>query len=234
MGAPESGPVVIEDPKGARALTDLGLLPLLVLFLRGEASVGEAAKCLDTGFDRVYYQVRKLEALGILRVVRSETRSGRAIKYYRAAADAFFVPFTVLPHETFERAVTEGARVPEEMRAASTARALLEQVDDPDHWGFRVNVEPGGTVNAFWGPRDAASDWSVLDYLLEPERPAVYGTNTSLSLTREQAKELQRELHELMARWSARSRRNRVEGAGGPLHDTLVGVGMAPDAGDRR
>lgn len=232
MSTPDPGPLVIEDPKAARALTDLQLLPLLIVFLRREASVSEAAASTEADLDATYYQVRKLERLGILRVTRSERRAGRAVKYYRARADAFFVPFALLPHETFERALAESGRLPEAMRAAGTARALLEEVDDPRYWGFRVYVEPGGAVNAFWGPREVGADWSMLDHLLAPERPPVYGMNTSLALTREEAKAMQRELHELMKRWMARARDNRAHGASAPLDEILVGVAMAPDVPD--
>lgn len=232
MGSLPPGPVVIDDPQAARALTDLSLLPLLSLFLRGEASASEAAESLGADLDKVYYQVRKLERFGVLMVTRSETRAGRPIKHYRASADAFFVPFAVLPHETFERALAESAQASEERRAAGTARALLDDVDDAERWGFRVYLEPGGAVNAFWGPRDVGTDWSVLDDLLAPERPAVYGMNTSLALTHEESKALQRELHELMGRWMARARRNREVDALTAPREFLVGVSMAPDVAD--
>lgn len=232
MDTTHSDARVIEDRKAADALTDLAQLPLLAHFLRGASSVSEAAEALGEDLDRVYYQVRKLEKLGLLEVAFEEARAGRPIKHYRASAQAFFVPYAVLPHETFARALLESSRVPEELMAEGSARALLERIDDPWTWGFRVYRDAEGAVNAFWGPREAGEDWDVLGQLLGPEEPPVFGTHTSLALTREQAKEMQRELHAFTDRWIERARANRAGEADGPTRAILLSLGMAPAPSD--
>lgn len=224
-----AGDRIVAEPKAAQALTDLTLLPLLAHFLRHEASTREAADHLGADLDATYYQVRKLERLGILEVARTEARAGRPIKRYRASARAFFVPFAALPHETLARALDESARLPRRARAEGTAHALLEHIDDPRRWGFRIHLDDDDAVSAFWGPLDASGPASVLDALLEPDAPPVYGVHTTLTLTRDDAKALQRELRDLTERWVARSRATRRDGADGPTRAVLFGVGLAPE-----
>jgi hypothetical protein len=219
----------VEDPKAGAALTDLTLLPLLAHFLRTTSSASEAAEALDAPLDDVYYRVRKLSGLGLLEVASTEKRAGRPIKRYRAAADAFFVPFTILPQETLARALAESARFTEERRAEATARALLAMTDDPYAWGFRIDRDADGAVSAFWGPRDPTPDFDVLAFFLAPGRPPIYGTNVDLALTQAEAKELQAELHALVERWTTRSRARKRGELPGPTRTILFGVGMAPD-----
>lgn len=222
---------MVDEPAAGRALTDLTLLPLVAHFLRHEASASEAAVAIGADLDEVYDRVRKLAGLGLLEVTSVERRAGRPIKRYRAAAQAFFVPFAVLPHETLAHALVESARLPEHARAEGAARALLEMSDDPYAWGFRLDVDGNGSVHAFWGPREGAAGFDVNAYLLEPDKPPIHGMSATLHLTRNEAKALQRELHDLGERWLAVSRRNRREGADGPARDHHYGVGLAPDAG---
>lgn len=229
MDARDPSPLVLDEPKAALALTDLSQLPLLAMFLRGEATVSQAAERLGTDLDEVYYRVRKLERFGILEVVSQEKRKGRPIKHYRATARAFFAPFAVLPHETFERALVESWRVFEERRAAGAARALMASFDDLHRWGFRVNVTEEAAVMAVWGPRDPGPDWDDTTLMLDADRPAVYGRNTSFLLSRDEAKTLQRELNELATRWMLRSRENRAGGGEGPMAEHLLGLSLAPE-----
>lgn len=225
----ESRFLVVEDPKAGAALTDLTLLPLMAHFLRSTSSASEAAGVLDADLDDVYYRVRKLERLGLLELAETRARAGRPIKRYRAAAEAFFVPFTVLPQETLARALAESSRFTEERRADATARALLELADDPGAWGFRLDRDEGGSINAFWGPRELTPDFDVLAFFLEPDQPPIYGTNLELALTTEEAKQLQADVHELVERWAARSRARKRGDLPGPTRIVQFGVGMAPE-----
>jgi hypothetical protein len=220
---------IVEDAKAGAALTDLTLLPLLAHFLRTTSSASEAATALDGDLDEVYYRVRKLSRLGLLEVASTEKRAGRPIKRYRAAADAFFVPFALLPHETLARALADSERFSAERRADATAGALLAMTDDPYAWGFRLDRDADGAVSAFWGPREATPDFDVLAYFLAPGRPPVYGTNVDLALSEEEAKRLQAELHELVERWTTRSRARKQGEVPGPTRTILFGVGMAPE-----
>ena len=113
----------MDEPAAGRALTDLTLLPPGAHFLRHEASAREAAVAIGADLDEFDDRVRKLAALGLLEVASVERRAGRPIKRYRAAAQAFFVPFAVLPHETLAHALVESARLPEHARAEGAARA---------------------------------------------------------------------------------------------------------------
>lgn len=49
------------------------------------------------------YRIPRLQALGLLRLARSQVRGGRAVRYHRATADAFFVPLASTRLETWRR-----------------------------------------------------------------------------------------------------------------------------------
>lgn len=81
-------------------MLDLEMFPLLAIFLRGEASVSEAA-------------------------------------------NAFFVPFAILPHETFAKALFESARTTDRKMAEGMARALLAQADDSAGITQNISIDVG-------------------------------------------------------------------------------------------
>lgn len=87
----------------------------------------------------------------------------------------------------------------------------------------------GASAQAFWGPLEPGAAWSVFDFLLGPDSPPVYGTNFALSLTHEQAKAMQHELHAFAEAWRTVSLRNRREGSGEPTRTLLFGTGLAPE-----
>lgn len=221
---------IIEDEKTARTLVDPTLRALLGIFMRSEASTSEAAEQLGEDLDAVYYQVRKLENLGILEIARRESRAGRPIKYYRAVARDFFVPFALLPQETFPRAVDEVfIQDISERIAEGLTQAMRERFDDPRRWGFRIFSDRHGGVHVFVGLSGAAGEgWDIQEFVLEPGAPPVFATHASLDLTRGEAKTMQRELHDVVKRWATRSRDNQREGAAGPTRSILLQVRMAP------
>lgn len=74
--------------------------PLRVVVLRllkeQERSVKELCEILGETSTRLYYHVRELERVGLVRLVRTETVSGSVLKYYRAVAQFVTIPFDVL------------------------------------------------------------------------------------------------------------------------------------------
>lgn len=92
----------VETPEAARFLTDAKVSHYLQPFLGQEMSVGEAARHVGATVQVMHYWVGRLVDLGLLHVTRNKPRQGRAIKYYRAVADGFFVLYTASPYETPE------------------------------------------------------------------------------------------------------------------------------------
>lgn len=81
----------ITDRRAAAALAD-PLRRRLVLMLAGqEHSLAALAASIGTDIKRLHYHVAALVRLRLVRVARTQRRAGRPIKFYRAAADAFFV-----------------------------------------------------------------------------------------------------------------------------------------------
>jgi len=88
---------VVTRPEAARVFGNPMLRRLLLWFSREPRSVGEASLAIGIDIRRVHYQVRRLEALGLLRAVGSRSRAGRPVRLYRAVARSFFVPFDAAP-----------------------------------------------------------------------------------------------------------------------------------------
>ena len=92
------------EPKHARFLAP---------FLGRERLVAEVAEEVAAPLSTTYRLVTRYCEAGILRVTREQKRGGRALKFYRTVADAFFVPnrFRTGPQawsEAFERAAKRG------------------------------------------------------------------------------------------------------------------------------
>lgn len=97
MKAGKLSRVQISDARRAAVFTNPRLRRILLWFTRRPKSIGETATLLGMDLKQTHYCVRKLAALGLLFVAEERPRAGRAIKYYRAAGDAFFVASAVAP-----------------------------------------------------------------------------------------------------------------------------------------
>jgi hypothetical protein len=101
-----SNVLMVTQVAAAETLTNPELQRFLAPFMARDCTVGQAALELGLSANSLLYQVRRLEKLGLLQVVRHEPRAGRAMKIYRSVADAFFVPFRVTKAETIEALLT--------------------------------------------------------------------------------------------------------------------------------
>lgn len=82
----------IEERRAVAAFADT-LRRRLVLYVAGcDRSVAELAQLTGVEIKRVHYHVTQLLSLGLIRVSGGHARAGRAIKRYRAIAEAFFIP----------------------------------------------------------------------------------------------------------------------------------------------
>lgn len=89
--------MIIDRPELARIFGNPLLRRLILWFSNEPRSVGAAAAAIGLDIRQVHYHVRRLEALGLLRIVDRKRRAGRAISLYQAAARSFFIPFDVAP-----------------------------------------------------------------------------------------------------------------------------------------
>ncbi len=211
----------VTDPEAARTIADRRKLRYLEPFIGREGTVAGVARELEVSAHRMLYQVRRLVRLGLLEVTRESPRAGRAVRHYRAVADGFFTPFALTGLDSPEQLtarVAEGSRV---LLDAQVGRAWMTAGGGADDWGIHVYRTAEGDVFTNVVPTpDPAAPRAFFDALLTPQAPPVWYGGFTLSLGREDAKALQRELGTLGARYRARERPD------GEAY--LVRVAMAP------
>jgi len=192
-------------------------------FLEREASVSEAAELLGQPLDRTHYRVKRMLQLGILEVTRQEARAGRPVKYYRSRGDGLFVPFSLTSAADLEESRRRtNAELDARLVHAQTV-AMRELTESRGDWGFRLFLDDQGATHYDFAPERAPDDFDLQKLQLQPESPAVVATWLQVPLERQQAKELQRELTELLLRYRALS-----EGEASGETDYLLHIGMGP------
>jgi DNA-binding Lrp family transcriptional regulator len=156
----------VDDPVAARLLIDEAYRNVLDAFIGRDRSVGEAAEELRLDLDATLYRVRRLHRAGLLVHSGTRPRAGRPVKLYRAAHDAFFVPFEALPYADLEETFLELHLAHARVMAKAAARALrdsawsgyrIERGDDGQLWmrgGRAAGTAYAGAADAA-GPADA-------------------------------------------------------------------------------
>jgi hypothetical protein len=202
----------IHTPQAVRYLLDATMLICLEPTFDAERTVTEIAQRLGTTVRAVHYRVQQLLACGLVRVTREEKRSGRAVKYYRAAATRFFIPFSATDHQDVE-ALWLSLTVP---HYESLVRALAGYARHQGHaleeWGVHIGSDGVGGLNLNLGPqqpRAGTAPKADLPSLLEWEE---------LHLTVEQARDLKNKLKTLLESYLNER---------GP-RTFLFGLGLAP------
>lgn len=187
----------INDPQAAAVVADPAQLRFLSPFIGHARRAAEVALELGVPLTTLLYRVRKMEALGLLRVVGVQRRAGSPLRYYRAVADTLFVPFEATTAETLQVLLRRWEEPWLSMFHRAYARALE---DARPNWGVRVwrddtgevRVTPASSPTEPFNPAAPALP-AVLDELLP-----------DLRLNHEDAKTLQQDLVDLIGRYSGR------------------------------
>ncbi len=108
----------------ARLISDPRSRAFLVPFLGRKRSVSEAAREVGCPLDAMHYRVRRFAAAGLVKAVEERPRAGRAIKLYRAVADAFYVPFELTPYAEIEERIRKDILDDDERMVRILARAV--------------------------------------------------------------------------------------------------------------
>ncbi len=204
---------IVTDAESARLLADPESARFVFPFLGRERTVSEVAAELGLKVDAMYYRVKRLERLGLLRVVRLLERKGRAIRTYQASSSAYFVPLTAVPDATVEELLERGEAGPRQ-RATEGFAAALKDAALAVRFGVHVRLDDGEPSISL-GPEDA--NWRP-ERFLDAAAPALLMSWTSLNLDFADAKALQRELFEVIARYSVL----------GGAQTYLMGVSLVP------
>jgi len=148
-------PMRIEAPEQVAVFLDAKRRRILLAFFGRERSLTEAASTLSMSLNLLSYHVGRLTALGLLAIVREQKRTGRPIRFYRAAADAFLIPAAAMG-----RRVGDGLTA--ELRTALDRADTLSGASDmlvvQDEAGLPRLERRGGNVDA-----DACEYWRVLN-----------------------------------------------------------------------
>lgn len=199
--APESsGPQLVEDAAAVKLLADGGKRRFLYPFLGREATVGAAAAELGVPLLTMFRWTRRLEALGLVSAGRRAKRRGKPLVYYRSVADELFVPPERLP---LERLLERNDALWQDKLLRGYLHAGLGAAQRDLGIGIRfyrdglqVVARPAYPPGPAWG-----RNWEPLAH----HEAALFHVWKSVQLEFDDAKALQRELAELLARYSDKS-----------------------------
>lgn len=185
----------VTDPAAVRYLTDIEHLRYLEPFIGAARTVTDVAAQLEVKANSLLYRVNRMVELGLLEVERFKKRKGRAVKHYRSSADAFFVPYAatnaVRPEEWL---LQWGNRFQDSLISQVLGTAL----EDAPAWGMQVSRNDGGFLSVL--PSTEEGEPILPDF--GPQHPAtILGLGTGLFLDFADAKEFQKELHDLILKY---------------------------------
>lgn len=219
----------IVDPDAARFLTDARQRRYVGPFLRRETTVAQAAAELSVNADDMYYRVKRMQRFGVLAVTRTEPRAGRPLKYYSVGARGLFVPFAATDYETVEAMLLAMESANQEQFTRSMAASLTEpDAGGEATWGCLVYADAAGIVR-YRMRRQGGSEADARRSLLDPDGPAIYTVWRALRLRRDDAKELQSRLDDLVQAFERRAARREGDDE---ARSFLVRLALTP-LGDR-
>jgi hypothetical protein len=126
---------------------------LLLLFAAQPRSIAQVAALSGMDLKRLHYHVTVLHGLGLLTIAHRQRRGGRPIKFYKTAADAFFVPAELAPLSQSRALENELRDALSRLREHAREGTLYRLGDGPQ---MRMMRHPA-TDNA-----DGAEYWRVL------------------------------------------------------------------------
>ena len=198
--------ILIENPKTAALMFQAKSLELLSVLIESERSLQQISNALEWPLNTCKYQLERLRQAQLVTCTREEARAGRAIRYYRAVASQFFVPYALTPAMT-PATLLEQEYAPKAKRfahnltsvALKAREAQLEFNSGEFDWGVRFSLE-NGKIRQHAALEEAAQ-WNFL----ADDDPAVIDVwDEGLMLSRQDAKALQLELCHLFAKYRAK------------------------------
>ncbi len=191
----------VTDARLARVLTDPVARPYFEPFLGRARSATEAAVEAGCALDVMLYRVRVFLKVGLLRVVEVRPRKGRAIRVYRTAFDAYFIPHALTPFATLEERLYTTA----EPHLRAWARSVAGRLRARDASGVRLYRDTFGQVFSQSAASGAEVGGLDLRHLARADRPPGFDVTSTLHLTEPEARLVQAALAELFQAWRSRS-----------------------------
>lgn len=199
-------------------------------FLRGENSVAAVARTLGLDLRRVHRDVQALLGTGLLKLVREQARSGRAIRIYAASAPAFFVPFSVT--DAADLTDLDGRRRQGfddlfDLQVRQQFSALHHAQSAGRAWGVRLYLDPDRQVQVDMAYEGAALVSPAQQY--QGPTGLMLDLRTDLHLSGAEAQQVQVELIQLLGRLRRADTAHRTAGSGRPFLLRLGLVGLADE-----
>ena len=167
-------------------------------FMGQERSVSVAAQLLGCSVQTMHYRVKQLVKAGLLFLTREEQRAGRAVKYYRAVSNAFFIPDVLTEYADLEERFMADLRP----TLGQIAKGLAEGIRREGRTGQCRYLDEQGRVSSYGGVEKPDGDIELnLEY---PFRLPNTDQRGDIYLTDEEARELAQELGALIDRYSQR------------------------------
>jgi Helix-turn-helix domain len=117
----------VKNEEQARLLTDPVVRQLLEPFIGSERSATQAAEQIGCSVQRLLYRIEQFKRAGLLLETRQERRSGRPIRYYRAVADGFRIPFAFTPFADVEAMIARQHAPYDRLRNRASARQAIQK-----------------------------------------------------------------------------------------------------------
>jgi hypothetical protein len=198
MQTPHSTSLTVSNPEAAAYLCNPHKAVFLYPFIGKERTASEVALEYRADLKAYLYQIGRMQQLGLLQHTKTQKRKGSPIKFYRAVADAFFVPLASTKLQNLEAMVDAWSQALQPVFLKSFITAL--QATD-DNWGVRIARDGFGRLQI----APATHPEAALD-LLDPNVPVMLeGWFTDLYLDHADAKALQHELMHLYLRYMGKS-----------------------------
>ena len=173
-----SGRLEITDPKIAALFIKDHVSSYLAQFIGADISLKNAALNIGAKLNVMAYWAARFVNLGLIRVTRTTTRGGSAIKHYRAVANEFIVPIALL----------EGF----------TTTEVLQNTMRRDYNRFSRSVSAAGIrLTADWHIRLYRNDWGH-GTPLEPSTRQISTQSTSTQSISTQSALAPRPLHDFV------------------------------------
>jgi hypothetical protein len=197
---------VIDNPETAALMFQPKSLELLSVLIETEHSLQQISDVLEWPINTSKYQLERLCQAELVICTREEARAGRAIRFYRAIASQFFVPYAFTPAMN-PATLLEQEYAPKARRFAHNLTTVALKAREAQHelnssefdWGVRFSLE-NGKIRQHAAIEEAAH-WNFLS----DEDPALIDVwEEGLMLSREDAKVLQLELCHLIGRYRAK------------------------------
>jgi hypothetical protein len=173
-------------------------------YLGRASTVTRAAETLGASVATMWHQTRALVDLGLVVEVRREPRAGRAIRWYRAVADEFEIPFAEFPQDSVEAFVDHADRVPAHALRDGLVEAFVDSRVPVDRIVWRYRLLDNGSSDFSPGLRGGAE--------LPIPPGGVWSSWTTLHLTSDEAASLRAELETLWTRWVHREGASHATG----------------------